>query len=108
MSVWIARVAGFGAFAQEHSFVTGAKPYVNAAAGVVSDREEEREQPSFQWCSGPKNSKRIVLQQLKTGLHSGYHLDPIQGPAGCMLREFSPLPGVAAHLISVNILQDLV
>jgi hypothetical protein len=41
MSVWIARVSGFGAFAQEHSFVSGVKPYVNASAGVVSDGEGE-------------------------------------------------------------------
>jgi hypothetical protein len=39
-----------------------------------------------------------VLQQPETGLHLGYHLDPVQGPAGCSLREVSPLPGAAAHL----------
>src|SRR5271155_1509770 len=47
-------------------------------------------------CSDVKNSKRIVLQFKETGLHLGYHLDPVQGPAGCRLREVFPLPGACS------------
>jgi len=78
--------------AQEHSFVTGEKTYVNESAGVVSDREGE-------WLnlrSDVKIRERIVLRQIETGLHLGYHLDPVQGPAGCRLREVSPLPGAGS------------
>ena len=47
-------------------------------------------------CSDVENSKRIVLQFKETGLHLGYHLDPVQGPAGCRHREVSPLPGACS------------
>jgi hypothetical protein len=47
---------------------------------------------------GVKRTKRILLCFTGTGLHLGYHLDPVQGPAGCRPREVSPLPSAAAHL----------
>ena len=53
-------------------------------------------------CSDVENSKRIVLQFKETGLHLGYHLDPVQGPAGCRLQEVSPLLSATAHLIAPN------
>src|ERR1700684_2886354 len=94
MSVWIARVAGFGAFAQEHSFVTGAKPYVNESGGVVSEREGEREKPSFR----RENQQKNCVAAIRIRLTLRLHLDPVQGPAGCRLREVSPLPMAVAHL----------
>jgi hypothetical protein len=83
-------------FAREHSFVTGAKPYVNAFAGVVSERGKD----GSDFRPLVKFEKRFVLQLTETGLTLGYHLDPIQGPAGCRPREVSPLPSAAAHLIA--------
>ena len=87
-------MAGLGAFAQEHSFVTGAKPYVNESGGVVSEREGEWEKPSFRYENQQKNCVAAIRIRLTLRLH----LDPVQGPAGCRLREVSPLPMAAAHL----------
>ena len=48
--------------------------------------------------SNVKFSKKNCVAAFRIRLTLRLHLDPVQGPAGCRLREVSPLPGAAAHL----------